>query len=100
MCEINRVVVVFPFVPVTAMIGIVNDFPTGYNISITGAATFLGKPFAGARCILNPGAAFTSKTTPPVTSNGSFKLVAITSIPQISSPITLDMRSKMKILFG
>jgi hypothetical protein len=39
-----------------------HDFPGGYNISITGAATF-GKPSEGARCILR--AAFTSRITPP-----------------------------------
>ena len=80
--------------------GILQVFPTGYSMSITGAATFLGNPFAGAKCILNPGAAFTSKTTPPVTSNGSERFVAIISTPQISSPIILEIRSKMKILCG
>ena len=69
-------------------------------MSITGAATFLGNPLAGAKCILNPGAAFTSNTTPPVTSKGSLRFVAIISIPQISKPITLEIRSKINILFG
>ena len=81
-----------------AIIGILLGFPGGYNISMTGAATFLGKPSEGAKCIRKPGAAFTSKTTPPVTSKGSLKLEAIISIPQISKPITREIRSQIKIL--
>ena len=92
--------VVLPLVPVIAIIGIRHDLPVGYNISMTGAATLRGKPFAGAKCIRKPGAAFTSKTTPPVTSKGSLKLDAMISIPQISNPITRDIRSQIKILCG
>ncbi len=96
----KRVVVVFPLVPVTAIIGIRVGFPGGYSISTTGAATFLGKPSVGARCILNPGAAFTSKTTPPFSLSGLVKFSAIISIPHTSKPITLEIRSAIKIFSG
>ncbi|MCY1538285.1 hypothetical protein D9M68_738170 [compost metagenome] len=92
--------VVFPLVPVTAIIGIRADLPGGYSISITGAATLRGKPSLGAKCILKPGAALTSNTTPPFSVNGSVRFLAIMSIPQISNPITRDMRSQVKIFCG
>ena len=55
MWAINLVVVVFPFVPVTAIIGIRAVAPGGYNMSITGSATLRGNPSAGAMCIRKPG---------------------------------------------
>ncbi|MNX80625.1 hypothetical protein D3C86_1122900 [compost metagenome] len=75
-------------------------FPGGYNISITGEATFLGNPSDGAKCILKPGAAFTSKITPPFSFSGCVKFSAIISIPQISSPMTLEILSAKKIFSG
>ena len=99
-CAIKRVVVVLPFVPVTAIIGILAELPGGYNMSITGSATFLGKPIAGSICILKPGAAFTSKIAPPFSDTGSDKFSAMISIPQISKPIMRAILSHMKILSG
>ena len=98
MCAIKRVVVVLPFVPVTAIIGMRAELPGGYNISITGSATLRAKPSAGAICILKPGAAFTSKTAPPFSLMGELKSGAIISIPQISRPIILAIRSAIKTL--
>ena len=92
--------VVFPFVPVTAIIGIRLGLPGGYNISITGAATFLGNPSEGAKCILNPGAALTSKIQPPFSFNGCVRFSAIISTPQISNPITREILSQRKIFSG
>ena len=92
--------VVLPFVPVTAIIGIRLGFPGGYSISITGAATFRGSPSEGAKCILKPGAAFTSKIHPPFSFNGCVKFSAIMSTPQISKPITREIRSQIKIFSG
>lgn len=37
----------------------------GKSMSRTGAATLRGSPWLGATCILKPGAALTSITTPP-----------------------------------
>ena len=69
-------------------------------MSITGAATFLGSPSDGARCILKPGAAFTSRITPPFSFKDCVRLGAIMSIPQISSPMTLEMRSAINTFSG
>ena len=69
-------------------------------MSITGAATFLGNPSEGAKCILNPGAALTSKIQPPFSFKGWVRFSAIISTPQISKPITLEIRSHKKIFSG
>ena len=69
-------------------------------MSITGAATFLGNPSEGAKCILNPGAALTSKITPPFSFKDWVRLLAIISIPQTSKPIILEMRSAIKMFSG
>ena len=100
MCAIKRVVVVLPLVPVTATIGIRLFFPGGYNISITGAATFLGKPSAGARCILNPGPALTSITAPPTSETGLLMSLVKKSIPQISKPTIREIRSAINTVCG
>ena len=76
------------------------ELPGGYSMSITGSATFLAKPSLGSICILKPGAAFTSKTAPPFSSNGVDKSDAMMSIPQISKPIIRAIRSAKNILFG
>ena len=88
-------------VPVMATIGIrpVSPF-TGNNLSTTGAATFRGNPVVGARCILNPGPALTSNTAPPVSDKGLLMSLVITSIPQISRSIILEIRSAMATLAG
>ena len=51
-------------------------------------------------CILNPGPAFTSRTAPPDSFKGLVKSWAIISIPQISRPIILEIRSAINILYG
>ena len=90
-----------PFVPVVAIMGILPVLPCcGNNLSTTGAATFLGKPVVGAKCILKPGPAFTSSTAPPVSSNGLLMSVVIISIPQMSRSIIFEMRSAMETLEG
>src|SRR5207244_8151191 len=58
---IMRVVVVLPFDPVTATIGMRDGVPSGNSRSITGLATYCASPSVGCVCIRNPGAAFTSK---------------------------------------
>ncbi len=50
-----RTVVVFPFVPVTAMIGMRAEDPAGKSESITGRATYCGSPSVGWVCIRKPG---------------------------------------------
>ena len=45
MCAVILVVVVLPFVPVIAMIGILPALPLGKSISITGSATLRARPF-------------------------------------------------------
>ena len=70
MCAIIRVVVVFPFEPVTATIGIRDGVPGGNSRSTTGLATYCGSPSVGCVCIRNPGAAFTSTIAPPVSRTG------------------------------
>ena len=99
-CARSRVVVVLPLVPVTAIIGIRLGFPGGYNISITGAATFLGKPSEGAKCIRKPGAAFTSKIQPPFSLSGCVRFSAMMSTPQTSNPMTREIRSHKKMFSG
>jgi hypothetical protein len=48
MCEIIRVVVVFPLDPVTATMGMRDGVPSGNSRSITGLATYCGSPSVGA----------------------------------------------------
>src|SRR5690554_931291 len=99
MWAINLVVVVFPFVPVTAIIGILPVSPCcGNNLSTTGDATFRGNPVVGARCILNPGPALTSSTAPLFSSKGLLISVVIISIPQISRSIILKFFQPWKRL--
>ena len=60
-----RAVVVLPFVPVTAAIGMLLGVSGGNSMSITGPATSRGVPSLGATCMRNPGPAFTSQMPPP-----------------------------------
>ena len=60
MWAIIRTVVVLPFVPVTATIGIRAGAPGGKRRSRTGLATYCGSPSVGWVCIRKPGAALTS----------------------------------------
>ena len=45
----RRVVVVLPFVPVTAITGIVDSTPGGYSMSTIGAPTLRAVPSVGMR---------------------------------------------------
>ena len=67
---------------------------------MTGSATLRAKPSLGSICILNPGAAFTSKIAPPFSSSGVDKSLAIISIPQMSNPMMRAIRSAKNILLG
>jgi hypothetical protein len=55
MWAIIRTVVVFPFVPVTAMIGMRAEDPAGNSESMTGRATYCGSPSVGMRVHPEPG---------------------------------------------
>ena len=71
MWAIIRTVVVLPFVPVTATIGIREaETPAGNSESMTGRATYCGSPSVGWVCIRKPGAALTSTMAPPVSRTG------------------------------
>ena len=70
MWPIIRLVVVLPFVPVTATIGIRLGVPGGNSMSTTGLATNCGSPMVGWVCIRKPGAALTSQIAPPVSRTG------------------------------
>ncbi len=88
MCAIMRVVVVFPFEPVTATIGMRDGVPCGNSRSITGLATYCGSPSVGWVCMRNPGAAFTSTMAPPVSRTGFEMSGVMKSMPATSSPTT------------
>ena len=86
MCAIIRTVVVFPFVPVTARIGMRAVVPGGKSESMTGLATYCGSPSVGWVCIRNPGAALTSTIPPPVSRTGVAMSGQMKSMPATSSP--------------
>ena len=88
MWEIIRAVVVFPFEPVTATIGIRDGDPGGNSRSRTCLATSCGSPSVGLVCIRNPGAAFTSTMAPPLSRTGWAMSGARKSIPATSRPTT------------
>ena len=98
MWAIIRVVVVFPFEPVTATIGIREGVFCGKSASITGFATYCGSPSVGCVCIRNPGAAFTSTIAPPVSRTGKVMSGARKSMPATSSPTTLAASSAISML--
>ena len=87
MWAIRRVVVVLPFVPVTAAIGIRPSLPWRPNIVPT-IASPTGRPLPddGSRCIRRPGAALISTMMPPCCSSGRLMSWQTTSTPAISRP--------------
>ena len=98
MWAIIRVVVVLPFEPVTATIGIRDGVPGGNSRSTTYFATYCASPSVGWVCIRNPGAAFTSTIAPPVSRTGSAMSGAMKSIPATSRPITRAASSAISTL--
>ena len=98
MWAIMRTVVVFPFDPVTAMIGMREGDPSGKSPSTTCFATYWGSPSVGCVCIRNPGAAFTSTIAPPVSRTGWVMSGARKSIPATSSPTTRAASSAISTL--
>ena len=100
MWAIIRDVVVFPFVPVTATIGIRLGAPGGKSRSTTGLATYCGSPIVGCVCIRKPGAAFTSQIAPPVSRTGSAMSGEMKSMPATSSPTTRAASSAISTLSG
>ena len=88
MWAIIRTVVVFPFEPVTATMGIRDGFPCGNSRSMTGLATYCGSPSVGWECMRNPGAALTSTIAPPVSRTGREMSGVRKSIPAMSRPMT------------
>ena len=100
MWAIIRTVVVLPFVPVTATIGIRADDPDGNSESMTGRATYCGSPSVGWVCIRNPGAALTSTMAPPVSRTGVAMSGQMKSMPATSSPTICAAVSAISTLSG
>ena len=100
MCAIIRTVVVFPFVPVTATIGMRAVVPGGNSESMTGLATYCGSPSVGWVCIRNPGAALTSTIPPPVSRTGVAMSGQMKSMPATSSPTICAAVSAISTLSG
>ena len=74
--------------------------PGGYSMSQTAPATSRGVPSAGATCMRNPGAAFTSTMPPPTSASGCSTVGETTSTPQMSRPTIRAMRSTRWTLEG
>ena len=100
MWAIIRTVVVFPFVPVTAMIGMRADDPAGNSESMTGRATYCGSPSVGWVCIRKPGAALTSTMAPPVSRTGVAMSGQMKSMPATSRPTICAAVSAISTLSG
>ena len=100
MWAIIRTVVVFPFVPVTEMIGMRADEPGGNSPSMTGRATYCGSPSVGWVCIRKPGAALTSTIAPPVSRTGVVMSGQMKSMPATSSPTIWAAVSAISTLSG
>ena len=100
MWAIIRTVVVFPFVPVTPMIGMRAGAPGGKSRSMTGLATYCGSPSVGWVCIRKPGAALTSTIAPPVSRTGTVMSGQMKSMPATSSPTTRAAISAISTLSG
>ena len=100
MWAIIRTVVVLPFVPVTAMIGMRDGEPGGKSRSMTGRATYCGSPSVGWVCIRNPGAALTSTIAPPVSRTGVAMSGQMKSMPAMSRPTTRAAVSAISMLSG
>ena len=92
--------VVFPFVPVTAMIGMRADEPDGNSESMTGRATYCGSPSVGCVCIRNPGAALTSTIAPPTSRTGWVMSGQMKSMPATSRPTIWAAVSAISMLSG
>ena len=84
----NRVVVVLPFMPVTAPMGIRPSSPSGKSVATMASPTGREMPTEGCRCIRSPGAALISTITPPCSSSGRLMSMATMSTPAMSRPIT------------
>jgi len=95
-----RAVVVFPFVPVTAAIGIRLGVPGGNSMSITAPPTSRGRPSLGAMCIRNPGAAFISQMAPPTSLYDSVTSLLRKSTPPTSRPMAFTARTAISMLSG
>ena len=100
MWAIIRTVVVLPFVPVTAMIGMRADEPGGNSKSMTGRATYCGSPSVGWVCIRKPGAALTSTIAPPVSRTGVAMSGQMKSMPATSRPTIRAAVSAISTLSG
>ena len=100
MWAIIRAVVVLPFVPVTATIGIRASVPGGKSRSSTGLATYCASPSVGWVCIRKPGAALTSTIPPPVSRTGTLMSGQMKSMPAMSSPTTRAACSAISALSG
>ena len=100
MWAIIRTVVVLPFVPVTATIGIRADEPGGNSESMTGRATYCGSPSVGWVCIRKPGAALTSTIAPPVSRTGVAMSGQMKSMPATSRPTIRAAVSAISTLSG
>ena len=100
MWAIIRTVVVLPFVPVTAMIGMRADDPAGNSESMTGRATYCGSPSVGWVCIRKPGAALTSTIAPPVSRTGVAMSGQMKSMPATSRPTIRAAVSAISTLSG
>ena len=100
MWAIIRTVVVLPFVPVTAMIGMRADDPAGNSESMTGRATYCGSPSVGWVCIRKPGAALTSTIAPPVSRTGVAMSGQMKSMPATSRPTMRAAVSAISTLSG
>ena len=83
----QRAVVVFPFVPVTATMGMRALSPSWKAELMMASPTGRGVPSEGSMCMRRPGAAFTSTMAPRVTSSGWSMRLATMSMPATSSPI-------------
>ena len=100
MWAIIRTVVVFPLVPVTAMIGMRAGAPGGNSRSMTGRATYCGSPSVGWVCIRKPGAALTSTMPPPVSRTGTVMSGQMKSMPAMSRPTMRAAVSAISTLSG
>src|SRR2546426_142826 len=97
MWAIIRTVVVFPFEPVTEMMGIRDGVPGGNSMSTTGLATYCGSPSVGGVCMRKPGAALTSTMAPPVSRTGLEMSGVRKSMPATSRPMTRAASSAISL---
>ena len=86
-CDSSLTTVLLPLVPVTAATGIRPSLPDAKSVSTIAAPTFRGVPTVGSKCILSPGPAFTSMTTPRCDSSDCVMSAVTISMPATSSPM-------------